>query len=184
MAEPPVEDFLTRFGTYVAWFLVGLLIGFLPYLVAIRRRPDLRRQARGIYAGAAVGFGLLVGGAFPLLPSEEGDVGQLVDGGRYESSAHGFALTFPEGWKAVKAATPMTDGEDQIHLAAITTGRMLWGITGSMSTPTPSAPRWAPRSSSPKHRMPRGHLAPSSGARPARGGPLYVSGCSRQRASS
>jgi hypothetical protein len=60
--------------------------------------------------GAAVGFGLLVGGAFPLLPAGQDDSGPVIDGGRYQSAAHGFALNFPEGWTVVEATTPVTDG--------------------------------------------------------------------------
>ncbi|MGD8486477.1 MAG: hypothetical protein PVH07_07565 [Chloroflexota bacterium] len=121
MADSLVEEFLVRVGNYTTWVLVGLLIGFLPYLFATRRRPDLHRQARGVYAGAAVGFGLLVGGAFPLFPSGESDVGPVIDGGRYESPDRGFALTFPEGWTVGEATTPETDGMEPLLEASSAT---------------------------------------------------------------
>jgi len=112
MLDGFLEEFLIRFGAYMAWTGIALLIGAVPYLLVSRRRPDLRPRARGIYVGVAVLSAFLVADAIDLVPRDETepgpiftDLGPVVEAGRIERVAEGFVVTFPDDW-TVQEPTP------------------------------------------------------------------------------
>jgi len=84
------------------------------YHQVVRRRPELRRQAR---VGVGVGFVVLMAYQAVIIFEQESSrddigVGPVIEGGRIERPEDGFALTFPDTW-TVEAFTPESS-EDMV----------------------------------------------------------------------
>jgi hypothetical protein len=85
--------------------LVGAM-GWI-YHQVVRRRPDLRRQAR---MAVGVGFIALMACQTVVIVEQEFSrddigVGPVIEGGRVERPEAGFAVTFPDDW-TVHATSP------------------------------------------------------------------------------
>jgi hypothetical protein len=100
------------------------------YHQVVRRRPDLRRQAR---VAVGVGFVALMAYQTVVIVEQEFsrddiDVGPVIEGGRVERPEQGFAVTFPDDW-TVQAISP--EYSEELSAGAGVEGLMTTLVVGS-----------------------------------------------------
>ena len=98
------------------------------YHQVVRRRTDLRRQAR---VAVGVGFVALMAYQTVVIVEQESsrdDVGAVLEGGRVERPEAGFAVTFPDDW-TVHASSP--EYSDEVAAGAGAEGLVAILLVGS-----------------------------------------------------
>jgi hypothetical protein len=122
-------DFLVEYLLNpMVWFAIGLALGFIPYRLVCRKRPDRARVARGAYIGIAFFAAFTLDDYVQLIPDGETDVGPVIESGRIERPEPGFAVTFPDDW-TVQAISPAYS--DEVAAGAGAEGLIISLLVGS-----------------------------------------------------